>query len=72
MIFRLVFPFRIFLNDTVFYLRFKRLRTPLNSITNNIANYSDLKNNERNISINTHALRKSHAEKCLRKDLIDR
>ena len=29
MIFRLVFPFRIFLNDTVFYLRFKRLRTPL-------------------------------------------
>ena len=44
----------------------------VNSITNNIANYSDLKNNERNISINTHALRKSHAEKCLRKDLIDR
>ena len=29
MIFRLVFPFRIFLNETVFYLRFKRLRTPL-------------------------------------------
>ena len=40
--------------------------------TDDIVKYSYLESNKRNISINTHALRLSHAEKCLRKDLIDR
>ena len=48
----------------------------VNSVTSDIVNYPDLENIEenieKNISINTHSLRKSHAEKCLRKDLIDR
>ena len=36
MIFRLVFPFRIFLNDTVFYQRFKHGRTPLVETLNSV------------------------------------
>ena len=44
----------------------------MNSIINENENYSNLEIDEKIISIDTHALRKSHAEKCLRKDLIDR
>ena len=60
-------------SSTLIYTYYNYYRLLIvNSITDDIVNYSDLENNERNITINTHALRKSHAEKCLRKDLIDR
>ena len=59
--------------STLIYTYFNYYRLLIvNSFINKNENYSDLENNERNISIDTHALRKSHAEKCLRKDLIDR